>query len=62
MRSEYLQQPQNETILTNSFPFLNKKYRPEQGLPIEVVVTLPVLDIFAESPKSLMWNCDELRG
>jgi hypothetical protein len=34
----------------------------EQGLPIKVGVALTVLDIFVESPKSFVWNCDELRG
>ena len=59
---EGLQQPQNEIILTKFFSFLNKKYRVEQGLPIKVGVALPVLDIFAESPKSCVSNCDKLRG
>jgi hypothetical protein len=52
---------QNEIILTKFFSLLNKQYRAEQGLPIEVGVALPVLDIFAENPKSCVWNCDELR-
>ena len=38
------------------------KYRVEQGLPIQVGVALPVLYIFAENPRSFVWNCDELRG
>jgi hypothetical protein len=62
LRSERLQQPQNEIILAKFFSFLNNKYRVEQGLPIKVGVALTVLDIFAESPKSCVWNCDELRG